>query len=43
MREPTTFDPTLILTGADLVDVAMLAIFLGMVWLIAFLPHRHPE
>jgi hypothetical protein len=38
MRE--TFDPMLILTDADMVDVAMLAVFLGMVWLLAFLPHE---
>jgi hypothetical protein len=40
MRTANTFDPMLIVTGADAIDVAMLAIFLGMVWLLAFLPHE---
>jgi BioD-like phosphotransacetylase family protein len=38
MRE--TFDPMLIVTGADLVDVFLAAMLLGMVWLLAFLPHE---
>jgi len=37
------FDPTLIITGADMVDVFLLAMFVGMVWLLAVLPHERRE
>lgn len=39
-NEMQTFDPMLIVTGADAIDVFLLAMFVGMVWLLALLPHE---